>query len=157
MLEEGAIDTVIGLPAGIFYNTSIPTTVIILKKNRTTKDVFFIDASKEFEKRKAQNFMTDAHIDKILEAYQNREDMEKFAHLASFDEIIENDYNLNIPRYVDTFEEETPIDLVALSKEITDLNAEIAKTEQEFLSLLGELAETDETKEMIEATKAIFR
>ena len=94
---------------------------------------------------------------KILEAYQNREDMEKFAHLASFDEIIENDYNLNIPRYVDTFEEETPIDLVALSKEITDLNAEIAKTEQEFLSLLGELAETDETKEMIEATKAIFR
>ena len=101
--------------------------------------------------------MTDAHIDKILEAYQNREDMEKFAHLASFDEIIENDYNLNIPRYVDTFEEETPIDLVALSKEITDLNAEIAKTEQEFLSLLGELAETDETKEMIEATKAIFR
>lgn len=157
LLEEGAIDTVIGLPAGIFYNTSIPTTVIILKKNRTTKDVFFIDASKEFEKRKAQNFMTDAHIDKILEAYQNREDMEKFAHLASFDEIIENDYNLNIPRYVDTFEEETPIDLVALSKEITDLNAEIAKTEQEFLSLLGELAETDETKEMIEATKAIFR
>ena len=157
LLEEGAIDTVIGLPAGIFYNTSIPTTVIILNKNRTTKDVFFIDASKEFEKRKAQNFMTDAHIDKILEAYQNREDMEKFAHLASFDEIIENDYNLNIPRYVDTFEEETPIDLVALSKEITDLNAEIAKTEQEFLSLLGELAETDETKEMIEATKAIFR
>ena len=93
MLEEGAIDTVIGLPANIFFNTSIPTTVIILKKNRTNRDVYFIDASKEFDMGENQNIMTDAHlaIEKILNipryvAYKSREDMDKFAHLASFEE-----------------------------------------------------------------------
>lgn len=99
LLEEGAIDTVIGLPANIFFNTSIPTTVIILKKDRDASDrsVYFIDASKEFDKGKNQNIMTDAHIEKILDAYHKREDRDKFAHLASYEEIVENDYNLNIP------------------------------------------------------------
>ncbi len=87
LLEEGAIDTVIGLPANIFFNTSIPTTVIILKKDRTTRDVYFIDASKEFTKGKNQNLMEDKHIEKILEAYKSRQDMDKFAHLASFEEL----------------------------------------------------------------------
>ena len=83
LLEMGAIDAVIGLPANIFFGTSIPTTVIILKKNRTNRDVYFIDASKEFDKGKNQNIMTDAHIEKILNAYKSREDMDKFANLAS--------------------------------------------------------------------------
>lgn len=157
LLEEGGIDTVIGMPANIFFNTSIPTTVIILKKNRTNRDVLFIDASKEFDKGKNQNTMTDDHIQKILQAYIDRKDIEKYAHLASFDEIKENDYNLNIPRYVDTFEEEEPIDIVALSKEMVTLNSEIEKAESDFLSLLDELAVTPDTKDIIEATKAVFR
>ena len=157
LLDNGAIDTVIGLPANIFYNTSIPTTVIILKKNRSTKDVLFIDASQEFEKGRNQNYLKSEHIDRIVDTYVKREDVEKYAHVASFEEIVENDYNLNIPRYVDTFEEEEPIDLVNLGKELVELNKEIKKSEQEFLSMLDELQENEETKDIIEATKEVFR
>ncbi len=121
LLEQGAIDTIIGLPSNIFYNTSIPTTIIILKKNRTNKDVFFIDASKEFDKGKNQNTMTDNHIKKILDAYKSRDNSDKFSYLASFDEIIENDYNLNIPRYVDTFEEVPVKPLPELAKQLSDI------------------------------------
>lgn len=153
LLEDGSIDAVIGMPANLFFGTSIPTTVIVLKKNRTSRDVLFIDASKEFEKGKNQNKLTDNHINKIIETYQNRVDVDKYAHLASFDEIKENDFNLNIPRYVDTFEEEEPIDIVALSKEIVSLNKEIAQSEKEILAMLDELQETDEARGTIEATK----
>lgn len=156
MLENGSIDTVIGLPSNIFFNTSIPTTVIILKKKRSTKDVLFIDASKGFDKGKNQNNMTDEHIDVILDTYIKREDKDKFSYVASFDEIVENDFNLNIPRYVDTFEEEEPIDMVALGQEIVELNKEIRKSENEFLAMLDELAVTEDSIEIIEATKAVF-
>lgn len=142
LLEEGAIDTVIGLPANIFYNTSIPTTVIILKKNRTNRDVLFIDASQEFEKGKAQNTMTDQHIGKILDAYVRREDIEKFAYLANFDEIKDNDYNLNIPRYVDTFEEEEVVPLSKIAANIGTTRDEIEKTTAELYSLLDGLVGT---------------
>lgn len=156
LLEMGAIDAVIGLPANIFYGTSIPTTVIILKKNRDNRDVLFIDASNDFEKQKNQNMLRDSDIEKIIRTYKSRENDEKYAHLASFEEIESNDFNLNIPRYVDTFEEEEPIDIIALSQEIVDLNQEISKTEQEFLSMLNQLAVTDDSREIIEATKRIF-
>lgn len=156
LLEMGAIDTVIGLPANIFYGTSIPTTVLILKKNRAKRDVLFIDASKGFEKQKNQNNLRSEDIRKIIDAYKKREDIPKYAHLADYDEIVRNDYNLNIPRYVDTFEEEVQIDIVALSNEMTDLNLQIRQKETEFLSLLDKLAITDGTKELIEATKRIF-
>lgn len=132
------------------------TVVLILKKNRENRDVFFIDASSGFEKQKNQNFLRPEDIEKIVNAYKKRESVEKYAHFASYQEIIENDYNLNIPRYVDTFEEEEPIDIVALSKEIQEINAEIEKSEKEFLGMLDELAVTDETREIIEATKGIF-
>lgn len=157
LLEEGAIDTVIGMPANIFFNTSIPTTVIILKKNRTNRDVLFIDASKGFDKGKNQNTMTDEHIQTILDAYIDRQDIEKYAHVASFEEIKENDFNLNIPRYVDTFEEEEPIDIIQVSQEIVNLNNEIKQAETEFLAMLDQLAITPETKDLIEATKGVFR
>lgn len=157
LLDNGAIDTVIGLPANIFYNTTIPTTVIILKKNRSTKDVLFIDASKEFEKGRNQNLLKPKHIDKIVDTYIKREDVEKYAHVASFDEIVENDYNLNIPRYVDTFEEEEPIDIAELGRELVNLNAEIKQAEEEFLNMLDELEVTEESREIIEATKEVFR
>lgn len=157
LLDNGAIDTVIGLPANIFFNTSIPTTIIVLKKNRPSKDVLFIDASKEFEKGRNQNLLKSEHIEKILNTYVQREDVDKYAHVASFDEIKENDYNLNIPRYVDTFEEEEPIDIAALGKELMTLNDEIKQAEQSFLKMLDELEVTEESKEIIEATKEVFR
>ena len=156
LLEMGAIEAVIGLPANIFYGTSIPTVVLILKKNRATRDVFFIDASNDFEKQKNQNALRPDDIQKIIAAYKRRENIEKYAHLAGFDEIKENSYNLNIPRYVDTFEEEEEIDIVALGAEMVELNTQIGQTETEFLAMLDELAVTDETRELIEATKRIF-
>ena len=139
LLEEGAIDTVIGLPANIFFNTSIPTTVIILKKNRINRDVYFIDASKEFDKGKNQNIMTDAHIEKILEAYKSREEIDKFAHLASYEEIVENDYNLNIPRYVDTFEEEEVEPLTDIVSKINTTNQAIQNQTASLLEMLDQL------------------
>ena len=142
LLEEGAIDTIIGMPANIFYNTSIPTTVIILKKDRTNRDVLFIDASKEFDKGKNQNTMTDEHIQRILDAYIKREDIDKFAHVASFDEIKENDFNLNIPRYVDTFEEEEVVPLTEIVTNINETRTEIEKTTKELYGLLDELVGT---------------
>lgn len=157
LLEDGSIDTVIGMPANLFFGTSIPTTVIILKKNRTTRDVLFIDASKDFIKGKNQNKLSQENIDRIVETYKKREDVEKFAHVASFEEIKENDFNLNIPRYVDTFEEKEEVDIVELGKELVALNQQIKTAENDFLTMLDELAVTDETREIIEATKAVFR
>lgn len=144
LLENGAIDTVIGLPANIFFNTSIPTTVIILKKDRPTKDVLFIDASQGFEKVKNQNTLTDEHIDMILEAYAKRENKEKYAYVAEFEEIVENDYNLNIPRYVDTFEEEEDIALETISATIQQTKKDLAHAEDDLFSMLNELHGTTE-------------
>jgi type I restriction enzyme M protein len=152
----GAIDAVIGLPPNIFYGTSIPTVVLILKKNRSGRDVLFIDASKDFEKQKNQNNLRPEDIQKIIDAYKKRDSIPKYAHLAEYDEIVSNDYNLNIPRYVDTFEEEEQIDIVALSQTITELNTQIRENDAAFLALLDELAVTDDTRELIEATKRIF-
>lgn len=157
LLENGAIDTVIGLPANIFFNTSIPTTVIILKKDRPNKNVLFIDASQDFTKEKNQNKLEEKHIQKILDTYLKREDMEKFAHVAAFDEIKENDFNLNIPRYVDTFEEEEPIDMIELGKEMLETDAQIKAAEKDLLIMLDDLQITDETRDMIEMTKKVFQ
>ncbi|MEK4950808.1 type I restriction-modification system subunit M [Bacillus sp. FSL W8-1127] len=144
LLENGAIDTVIGLPENIFYNTNIPTVIIVLKKNRPTKDVLFIDASKEFEKGKNQNILKDEHIEKILDAYINRKDIEKFSYIASFEEIVENDYNLNIPRYVDSFEEEKEISLDNLSNSIQKTEQNLRQAEQNLLKMLQQLEGTNE-------------
>ena len=156
LLEMGAIDAVIGLPPNIFYGTSIPTVVLILKKNRQNRNVLFIDASNDFEKQKNQNTLRPQDIAKIIDAYKKRESIERYAHVANYDEIVANDYNLNIPRYVDTFDEEEPIDIVALSREITDLNLQIKQNETDFGGLLDQLAITGETREIVEATKRIF-
>ena len=128
-----------------------------MKKNRISRDVLFIDASKDFIKGKNQNKLSQENIDRIVETYKKREDVEKFAHVASFEEIKENDFNLNIPRYVDTFEEQEEVDIVELGKELVALNQQIKAAENDFLAMLDELAVTDETREIIEATKAVFR
>ncbi|WP_273751492.1 type I restriction-modification system subunit M [Leuconostoc mesenteroides] len=156
LLEMGAIDAVIGLPANIFYGTSIPTTVIILKKNRATRDVLFIDASSDFDKQKNQNILLPAHIEKIVKAYKKREDTDKYSHVASFEKIKENDFNLNIPRYVDTFEEEKPVDLVQVSDEIAKIENELSEKQSSLLDMMNQLAVTEESKAIIEATKTIL-
>ena len=133
LIEKNYLDAIIGLPVNLFYGTGIPTAVLIFKKNKKTKDIFFIDASKEFEKGKNQNNLTDLQVNKIVETYKNRKDIEKYAYLASFEEVKENDFNLNIPRYVDTFEEEEPIDILEVMKQLEKDNQEI----KEQLRILG--------------------
>lgn len=157
LLEKGQIDAIIGMPAGLFYSTGIPTIVMVLKKHRDNRDVLFIDASKDFEKGKNQNILRDQDIDKIINTYKKRQDVDKYAHLATIDEIKENEYNLNIPRYVDTFEEEAPIDIVALSKEMQDVDKQIAQSEADFLSLVDDLDVNEQTQATIEAIKAVFK
>ncbi|MGL5713129.1 MAG: N-6 DNA methylase, partial [Paraclostridium sp.] len=134
-----ALDAVIGLPANIFFGTSIPTTILVFKKCRERDDILFIDASNEFEKNKNQNNLTDAHVEKIVETYVKRETIDKYSYVASMDEIKENDYNLNIPRYVDTFEEEEPIDLTIVSERIANIDKEIASIDDELAVYLKEL------------------
>lgn len=145
LLRAGNIYAVIGLPANLFYNTSIPTCIIVLKKHRDGRDVLFIDASKNFNKGKKQNEMLDEHIDEVMNLYTKRETVEKETFLASFEDIEKNDFNLNIPRYVDTFEEEELIDLNMLLTDMKKTDEEIEKVEGEFLSLMKQLTSTDET------------
>lgn len=139
LLEEGNIYAVIGLPSNLFYNTSIPTVILVLKKNRTSRDVLFIDASNDFEKDKKQNKLTEANITKILKAFKERQDVDKYAHLASYDEIKENDFNLNIPRYVDTFEEEEPIDIAQVVNDLAKVDQEIMRNKNELADLISQL------------------
>jgi type I restriction enzyme M protein len=134
------LDAVIGLPSNIFYGTSIPTCILVFKKCRENPDdVLFIDASNDFEKVKTQNVLREEHIDKIVNTYRNRTAIEKYSHLATLKEIAENDYNLNIPRYVDTFEEEEEIDIQAVMREIKELEAKRAELDMEIEGYFKEL------------------
>lgn len=131
--QRNVLDAIIGLPANIFFGTSIPTVVLVFKKNRVNSDnVLFIDASNEFEKGKNQNVLRDSDVDKIIQTYKNRETIDKYSYVASMEEIKENDYNLNIPRYVDTFEEEEEID-------IAQVRARLKTREEKINSLYEEL------------------
>ncbi|MGV0168935.1 type I restriction-modification system subunit M [Furfurilactobacillus sp. WILCCON 0119] len=138
------IYAIIGLPANLFYGVGIPTVIIVFKKKRTTKDILFIDASKEFEKGKNQNRLTNENINKIMKAYRDRVDVDKYAHLASIEEVRDNEYNLNIPRYVDTFEEEEPVDVQKLFDEMKELNAEEADLKRKLNTQLNELVGSDD-------------
>ena len=149
IIDNNLLDAVIGLPANLFYGTSIPTCVLVFKgrEARQNKDVLFIDASNEFEKGKNQNKLTPDNINKIIDTYRNRENVEKYSHVASLAEIKENDYNLNIPRYVDTFEEEEVIPLSEVAQELTEVKAEIESSYQSLFGLLNELeGTTDKSK-----------
>ena len=138
--KENVLDAVIGLPANIFFGTSIPTVILVFKKNRDNNDnILFIDASNEFEKGKNQNNLTDEQVEKIVDTFVKREAIDKYSYVATMEEIKENDYNLNIPRYVDTFEEEEPIDLQAVSEKIASIDKEIAKLDDELAIYLREL------------------
>ncbi len=137
--EKNYLDAVIGLPSNIFYGTGIPTCIMVFKKNRNNKDILFIDASEHYEKVKTQNVLREEHIEKIVSTYRNRTVEDKFSYVASNDELIENEYNLNIPRYVDTFEEEEQIDLEAVSSELKDIENQITDTDKSIEGFCDEL------------------
>ncbi|MFA6024708.1 MAG: type I restriction-modification system subunit M [Candidatus Gracilibacteria bacterium] len=139
LIEENSVDAVIGLPAGLFQTTGIPVAILILDRSRETgganekrKDILFIEASKEFKQGKAQNSLSEENIDKIYNTYANREEIDKFSRKVMLAEIKENDYNLNITRYVDTFEEEEEIDIAANLAELKKLEPELQRLEKEM-------------------------
>lgn len=141
IIEFNLLDAVIGLPANLFYGTGIPACILVFKKNRTTKDVLFIDASGEgnFEKGKNQNILRSCDIEKIVTTYKNKEVIDKYSYLASYEDIKENDYNLNIPRYVDTFEEEEMVDIEEVKKNIANIENELAEVQAQMKNYLEEL------------------
>ncbi|HEB56482.1 MAG TPA: type I restriction-modification system subunit M, partial [Gammaproteobacteria bacterium] len=139
LIEENLLDTVIGLPEKLFYGTGIPAAILIFKKKKADDKVLFIDASREYADGKNQNALRPEDIQKIIDTCHKRESVDKYAYLASPEEIAENDFNLNIPRYVDTFEEEEEIDLMAVRAEREKLKAELARLEEEMEGYLKEL------------------
>ncbi|MBS9337336.1 type I restriction-modification system subunit M [Fructobacillus parabroussonetiae] len=158
IIEKNYLDAVIGLPEGIFFSTGIPTVVLVFKKNRTNKNIFFIDASNDYEKGKKQNILRDKDVDKIIETYEKREDVEKYAHVAEMDEIKENDFNLNIPRYVDTFEEEEPVDAEALLKDMTEIDSEIADLTKQINEQMDDLVATNpESQKTLDLIKQVLK
>lgn len=143
LIEENLLDAVIGLPGNLFPTTSIPVAILIFDRGREKgggrrrrKGVLFVDASKDYEAGKNQNKLGDEHVKKIVKACRARKDAEKYAHLANFDEIKENDFNLNVPRYVDTFEEEEVIDIDAVQAEIGKLEKELGRVRRKMSKLL---------------------
>ncbi len=138
--EKNYLDAVIGLPSNIFFGTSIPTCIMVFKKCREhPDDILFIDASAHFEKVKTQNYLRDADVERIIDTYAKRITIDKYSYVASLDEIRENDYNLNIPRYVDTFEEEEPIDIDAVAGELQALEADMQSTDATIAGYCREL------------------
>ena len=138
--DRNYLDAVIGLPANIFYGTSIPTCILVFKKCRENpEDVLFIDTSQHFYKVKTQNILRDEHISKIINTYRNRIEEEKYSKLATLQEIATNDYNLNIPRYVDTFEAEESIDIEAVAEELKSLDVDITETDKTIADFCRQL------------------
>ncbi len=146
MIEENLLDAVIGLPGNLFQTTNIPVAILVFDRSREKggpeedhKDVLFVDASREFVSGKNQNTLSDEHVEKIMRTYRERKEVEKYAHVAEAAEIQENDFNLNIPRYVDTFEEEEGIDIDAVQREIDQLEKELVEVRKQMSIKLKEI------------------
>ncbi|MCG8342912.1 MAG: type I restriction-modification system subunit M [Chlorobiales bacterium] len=146
MIEENLLEAVIGLPGNLFQTTNIPVAILVFDRSREKGgpqedriDVLFVDASREFVSGKNQNTLSDEHIEKIIRTYRECKDVEKYAHVADVAEIKENDFNLNIPRYVDTFEEEEEIDIDAVQREIEQLEKELAEVRAKMADKLKEI------------------
>jgi type I restriction enzyme M protein len=139
LIEENLLDAVIGLPEKLFYGTGIPAAILLFKKQKKDESVLFIDASKGFKAGKNQNLLTDKDIQTIVDTFKARQSVDKYAYLATLDEIKGNDFNLNIPRYVDTFEEEEEIDLMAVRTEREQLKAQLNELEAMMAKYLEEL------------------
>jgi N-6 DNA methylase len=143
LIKNNLLDAVIGLPSNLFTNTGIPVCILVFKKNRVNKDILFIDAQKGFVKDKSKNIMTSEHVLKVIDTYNNRSDIEKYSRKVSISEIEENDYNLNIPRYIDSFEPEEIPDAVQLAKELNEINRESRTLGLEIAEMLKLLVCTD--------------
>ncbi len=139
ILENNWLDAVVGLPENLFFGTGIPACILIFKKNKVDNNVVFIGASNSYDKGKNQNVLRNEDIEKILDAYHNRKEVEKYCHIASFDEIKENDFNLNIPRYIDTFEDEEKVDMELLKDEIKSLQRKLEIVKQSLNGYLNEI------------------
>jgi type I restriction enzyme M protein len=142
MIEENLLDAVVGLPPNLFYGTGIPAAVLLFDKGRNNlcrKDIMFVDASRDFESGTRQNRLRPKDIDRIIMAVESRKPIAKFAHVASLDEIRENEFNLNIPRYVDTYELPEPVDLKKVQKDIDAIDLELERTRGKLKTLLQEV------------------
>lgn len=146
VIEKNLIEAVIGLPENLFYGTTIPACIIVFKQGKKNTDILFVDASKDFQKDKAKNKLTPDNVKKIVDTYlayansdYDKAEIEKYSHVATLDEVKQNDFNLNIPRYVDTFEEEKIIDIDEVNKEIADLKEQIKEAEAKMAEYLKEL------------------
>ena len=139
LIQENLLEAVIGLPANLFFGTGIPAAILLFNKGKTQGDVLFIDASREFADAKNQNLLTEAHLDRVVATYTAFQSVDKYAYRATAQEIADNDFNLNIPRYVDTFEEEAEIDLGAVKQEIAQLENELVIVRQKMDGYLKEL------------------
>ena len=155
LIENHMISAVIGVPDKLFLNTSIPVFLLVIEHN--SKDVLFIDASKEFIKKAAQNDMEEKHIEKVVNTFLNRKEVEKYSYIASYEEIEENDFNLNIPRYVDTFEEEPLPDVRQILKDLKQIDEEETKIKADLYSMLNDLTESKEDMEVVEMHKNILK
>jgi type I restriction enzyme M protein len=142
LIEENLLKAVIGLPANLFYGTGIPAAMLIFDKGKTTSDVLFIDASREFQDDKRQNRLRSQDIDRIVSTFQAFQGVPRYAHRTTVEQVRENDYNLNIPRYVDTSEDEEEIDVGALQEEIDRLESKLAETRKQMTHYLEELGFT---------------
>ena len=145
LIEDNLLDAVIGLPSNLFTNTAIPVCILVFKKNRANKDVLFIDAQKDFvkNKNKNKNIMTAEQVEKVIKAYKDRADIERYSSNISMSTILDNDYNLNIPRYIDSFEPEEIPDAVQLAKELNEINRESRTLGLEIAEMLKQLVCTD--------------
>lgn len=139
LIDENLLDVVIGLPEKLFYGTGIPAAILVFRKKKADDKVLFIDASRDYQDGKNQNFLREADVQRVLDTVRARNNVDKYARLVSPAEIAENDYNLNIPRYVDTFEEEEEIDLAAVHRDREQLKAELARLEEQMAGYLKEL------------------
>jgi type I restriction enzyme M protein len=140
LIDENLLKAVVGLPANLFYGTGIPASILIFDKNKgDNTDVLFIDASNEFENGKNQNRLRVEDVEKIYSTFSDWKTLDKYSHIATLEEIQENDYNLNIPRYVDTFVEEEPVDIMETQKEIVELKAKLNKVESKMEVYLKEM------------------
>lgn len=158
LIDANLIDAIIGLPDNLFLNTGIPVLLMILKKNRSRYDVLMVDASKEFEKHGKVNVMTSEQIDRVCSAVNIRRDIDKLSHMTTLEEIRGNGYNLNIPRYVDTFEPEPVPDLLDTLAELKAINVEIDKTERELITMAAQLVgTTPEAQEIVDKANEFYK
>lgn len=140
LLEDGNIDTIIGLPANLFFSTGIPVCILVLKKCKKFDDILFINAAEHFEKGKRQNTLLPEHIEKIVNTYMYRKEEPRYSRRVKMDEIVKNDYNLNISRYISTSVEEEPVDLKEVNEKLNNIEQNIIRareTHNQFLKELG--------------------